>query len=346
MIFDTKSTKSTFACFITLALVALPAAAHHSGSIYDDERDVTLHGTVKNLRWANPHVIIEIDVTGETGAAATWAIEGLPPGGLRSAGWSAQSLDPGDQIIVSGNPARNANRKMILGHSIIKTDGTVLNMPSLRNRQGLPALDMATPISSINLSGRWVTRWNPEVASEFFGARAKWPLTQKGMAAMESYDSSMDPGAKCIPEPVPYVMIFPAGKQIEIGDEVTTIRDEMGMVREINMTVESHDGARYSDHGHSIARWEDDVLVVDTTHFADHRRGLALMGLPSGKQKHLVERFELSSNKTRMQYSYWLEDPEYLAEPVTGQMELVHRPDVPFISEPCDIENARNHLHF
>ena len=28
------------------------------------------------------------------------------------------------------------------------------------------------------------------------------------------------------------------------------------------------------------------------------------------------------------------------------QMDLVHRPDVPFISEPCDIENARNHLHF
>jgi hypothetical protein len=218
-------------------------------------------------------------------------------------------------------------------------------MPSLRNQDGLPPIDLPTPISSIGLSGRWVTRWNPEVASEFFGARAKWQLTQKGMEEMDSYDSSMDPGARCVPEPIPYVMIFPAGKQIVIDDKISTIRDEIGMVREVYMTIESHDGARYSDHGHSIAHWEDDVLVVDTTHFADHRRGLALMGLPSGKQKHLVERFELNPEKTSMKYSYRLEDPEYLAAPVVGQMELVYRPDVPFFSEPCDIENARNHLN-
>lgn len=161
---------------------------------------------------------------------------------------------------------------------------------------------------------------------------------------MDAYDSSMDPGARCVPEPIPYVMIFPAGKQIEIGDEISTIRDEVGMSREVHMTVESHDGARYSDHGHSVAHWEDGVLVVDTTHFSDHRRGLAFMGLPSGKQKHLVERFELNPQKTGMRYSYWLEDSEYLTEPVTGQIELVYRPDVTFVSEPCDIENARNHL--
>lgn len=331
--------------FITLSLMVLPAAAHHSGAIYDDDHDLNLHGTVKKFRWANPHVIIEIDVKGETGEAVTWAIEGLPPSGLRSAGWSSQSLKPGDEVIASGNPARNTDRKMILGHSVIKSDGTVLIMPSLRNQDGLPPVDLPTPIPSDDLSGRWVTRWNPQVASEFFAARAKWQLTQKGMAAMDRYESHMDPGARCIPEPIPYVMIFPAGKQIEINDEVSTIRDEIGMVREIHMTVDSHDGASYSDHGHSIAHWEDDALVVDTTHFNDHRRGLALMGLPSGKQKHLIERFELNPEKTTMKYSYQLEDPEYLAAPVVGQMELVYRPDVPFLSEPCDIENAGNHLN-
>ena len=334
----------TLACLITLAVITLPAAAHHSGAIYDDERDLNLHGTVKKVRWANPHVIIEIEVTGDAGETVRWAIEGLAPSGLRSAGWSPQSLNPGDQIIASGNPARNANRKIILGHSIVKTDGTILTMPSLKGRDGFPPVDLPTPILAHDLSGRWVTRWNAEAASEFFGARAKWQLTDKGMAAMDSYDSSMDPGAKCVPEPVPYVMIFPAGKQIEIDDQVSTIRDEIGMDRKVYMTLESHGDAHYSDHGHSIGHWEEDVLVVDTTHFANHRRGLALRGLPSGKLKHLVERFELNPEKTSMQYSYWLEDPEYLAEPVAGQIELVYRPDVPFLSEPCDIENAGNHL--
>ncbi|MGI9204022.1 MAG: DUF6152 family protein [Woeseiaceae bacterium] len=334
-----------FAWYMSLILAACPATAHHSGAIYDDGRDLNLHGTVAKIRWANPHVIVEIDVSGNTGETVRWAIEGLAPGGLRSAGWTPDSLKPGDQVVASGSPARNKNKKILLGHSIVKTDGSVLNMPNLRNRHGLPPVDQPTPLFAENLSGRWATRWDPVVASEFFGARAKWQLTDKGMAAMESYDSSMDPGAKCIPEPIPYVMIFPAGKKIDIGDQTSTILDEIGMNREIHMTIQSHEGADYSDHGHSIGRWEEDVLVVDTTHFTNHRRGLALMGLPSGKQKHLIERFELRPDKTSLQYTYWLDDPEYLAEPVSGQMEFVYRPDVPFFSEPCDIENARNHLN-
>jgi len=333
-----------FACFIAALFIASPVASHHSGALYDDQRELNLHGTVEKFRWANPHVIIEIDVADGAEGSTRWVIEGLPPSGLRSAGWSPESLEHGEQVIVSGNPARNPSRKLMLGHSIVKTDGTVLSMPSLRNRNGLPPVDQPNPILASDLSGRWATRWDPEVASEFFGARAKWKLTEKGVAAMDSYNSSIDPGAQCIPEPIPYVMIFPAGKQIEIGDQVTTIRDEIGMERKIFMTLESHDGAQYSDHGHSIGRWEGEVLVVDTTHFANHRRGLALMGLPSGKLKHLVERFELKPGKTSLRYSYWLEDPEYLAEPVAGQMEFVYRPDVPFFNEPCDIENARNHL--
>ena len=46
-----------------------------------------------------------------------------------------------------------------------------------------------------------------------------------------------------------------------------------------------------------------------------------------------------------MQYTYWLEDPEYLAKPTTGELELVYRPDRPFVSEPCDLESARRHLN-
>jgi hypothetical protein len=91
---NSKSITNRLACFITLALMVLPAAAHHSGAIYDDERDLRLLGAVKKFRWANPHVIIEIEVIKEAGETVTWAIEGLPPSGLRSAGWSPQSLNP------------------------------------------------------------------------------------------------------------------------------------------------------------------------------------------------------------------------------------------------------------
>lgn len=321
-----------------------PATAHHSGAMFDYERTVSLDATVTNLRWANPHVYIEVETKDALGNSVGWVIEGLAPSGMRSGGWSRQSIMPGEQIVVSGNPAKNPDRQVLLGTTVIKADGTLLEMPSLRSRRGLPPVDLPTPIAANSLSGRWVTRWNPEAASEFFGARAKWPLTEKGAAAMDSYDSSMDPGARCVLEPVPYVMIFPAGKSIEIGEEITTIRDELGMSRTVYMNTDSHDEADYSDQGHSMAWWEEDVLVIDTAKFADHRRGLALRGLASGKEKHLIERFELGPEKTSLTYTYWLEDSEYLAAPVTGQLALVYRPDVAFVSEPCDLESARRFL--
>jgi hypothetical protein len=327
--------------FVALFLIsALPAAAHHSGAMFDDERTVTLDATVTQLRWKNPHVYIEVETVDSAGRMVAWAIEGLAPSGMRSGGWSPSSLEPGDRIVVAGNPARNPDRNMMLGSSVIREDGIRLEMPSLQNRRGLPPVDLPTPIVADSLSGRWVTRWNPAAASEFFGARARWALTDKGAAAMDSYDASMDPGANCVPEPVPYVMIFPAGKSIRIGDEMTIIRDELGMERSVHMNAKSHDDATYADHGHSIGRWEADTLVVDTTHFSSHRRGLALRGLPSGPGKHLVERFELGPDRTTMRYTYWLEDPEYLAEPRSGELELVYRPDVPFVSEACDLTSA------
>lgn len=338
-----RSFPRTFGLTVTFLFVTLPVTAHHSGAMYDNERNITLNGTVKTFRWANPHVYIEIETTNGAGDSVDWYIEALPPAGMRAGGWTRQSLVPGDQVIISASPAKNNDRRIALGHAVIKTDGTRLAIPSLR-RGGPPSVDLAVPIAANSLSGRWVTRWNPEVASQFFQPLTSWSLTDNGIAAVDRYKSTMDPGSKCIPEPVPYVMIFPAGKSLEIGDVLTTFRDELGTERKIHMNVDTHDGAQFSIHGHSIGWWEDSVLVVDTTHFVDHRRGLAFPGLASGQQKHLIERLELGADNTTMRYSYWLEDPEYLAEPVSGKLELVYRPDRPFITDPCDLESASRYL--
>lgn len=329
---------------VALLLVSLQVAAHHSGSMYNDKRSIKLQGTVANFKWANPHVYIEFETKSDTGENVTWFIEGLAPAGMIANGWTRISLVPGEKITVTGSPARTSNVRKILGHAFIKADGTLLEIRTTRSGGGPPPVDLPVPIVAADLSGRWATRWNPKVVAGFMRPQESWSLTEKGLAAMESYNSSLDPGINCVPEPSPYVMIWPSGKSLEIGEDIIVIRDELGVERYVNMNVDSHDGAVYSDQGHSIGTWEDDVLVVDTTHFADHRRGLAFAGLASGSQKHLIERFELSSDHTTMQYSYWLEDPEYLAEPTTGKLEMVYRPDRPFVSEPCDLDNARRHL--
>ena len=338
-----KAALPLIASFLIL-LLSLSGKAHHSSAIYDDQRTVRLQGTVVRFKWTNPHIYIDVVDTNAAGADVVWVIEGLPPTGMSSGGWSRDSLELGEHITVEGNPARISGRLKILGQSVIKENGTILEIPSTRRPDGPQPVDLPNPLVAVSLSGRWATRWNSEVVSQFMRPQNSWSLTEKGLAAMDSYNASLDPGIQCTPEPSPYVMIWPSGKSLDISDGTILIADELGVQRTVHMDVGSHVGALYSDQGHSIGRWEDDVLVVDTTHFLDHRRGLAFAGLPSGIQKHLVERFELSQDKTTLQYSFWLEDPDYLLEPVTGQLVLVYRPDRPFVMEPCDLDSAGRHM--
>jgi Family of unknown function (DUF6152) len=313
------------------------ALAHHSLAGFDLERPLTLEGTVTRFDWANPHVYIEMAIEREGGEREIWQVQAEPPSSMVLQGWSRSSLAVGERITVDARPSRNPQRRMALGGRVRKADGTELD---IRPRP-LPPPKRLTAAPS--LAGQWLTEFDPDVADAFLEPLATWPLTEKGAAAAESYNDVDNPSKNCVDEPVPYVMVYRNAKTIERDGDRVIIRDSYGGARTIHLNVDSHTDAPYSSQGHSIGRWTGAVLEVDSARFTEHRRGNAF-GLPSGRQKHLVERFALSADGTHATYTFRLEDPEYLAEPVTGALELVHRPDVPSIDERCDPEIARRYL--
>jgi hypothetical protein len=330
---------------ILLVIVNSAVFAHHSTVIFDVDRDIRIEGEVVKLRWANPHVYIQIREYSGSDEERIWNIEGQTPSGMSRHGWTSESLRPGDRVTVVANPPRDVNRRVALGHTVLKEDGTSLFIPHAIRRRDDSMSEQTTQYAATSLEGHWITKWNPDTAMGFLRARDLWRLTEKGLVAMENYDNSQNPGNECVPEPVPFVMIWPNGKFIELGDTEVVIHDELGPERRIDMESDDHSGAEESESGHSIGRWEDGVLLVDTTRFTPHRRGLAVGGLPSGREKHLLERFRLSEDKSSIHYEFHLEDPEYLAASVAGKLELEFRPDLPFINEPCDLENARIYLN-
>ena len=92
--------------------------------------------------------------------------------------------------------------------------------------------------------------------------------------------------------------------------------------------------------GHSIGSWEGEVLVVDTTLFSDSRTG-NLNGVPGGSQKHVVERYQLSEDRTQLLLEFVVEDPEYMVEPMIGRVAWDYAPDREIMPFGCDPENAR-----
>src|SRR5688572_3695754 len=96
-------------------------------------------------------------------------------------------------------------------------------------------------------------------------------------------------------------------------------------------------------HGHSLARWQDGVLIVETRNFTANPIGIT-DGLPSSTEKHLVERFARNAAGQSLLYSFELTDPVYLAAPLPGAMRWLHRPNVDFELVPCDPEVTRSFL--
>ena len=116
--------------------------------------------------------------------------------------------------------------------------------------------------------------------------------------------------------------------------------------RMIHMDGRAHpENGERTNQGHSIGRWEGEVLVVDTRLFADHRAPIRgpNEGVPSGAQRHVVERFHLSEDRTRLIVDFVVEDPEYLGEPFSGSLELYHAPELEMLGFNCDPESIERY---
>jgi hypothetical protein len=95
---------------LALAMPAAPALAHHSFAMFDQKQTFTINAVITQFQWANPHCWVEADVPGGNGAHKGYthvALEMNALSGLRSAGWNAQTLKPGDKVVIEYHPMRD-----------------------------------------------------------------------------------------------------------------------------------------------------------------------------------------------------------------------------------------------
>src|SRR5262249_50507477 len=93
-----------------LPLAAGAAFAHHSFAMFDAEKLLTQPGVVKELEWTNPHVWLHIMAMDETGRARDWGFEMQAVAAASSGGWRADTVKPGDKVIVEFHPLKDGSR--------------------------------------------------------------------------------------------------------------------------------------------------------------------------------------------------------------------------------------------
>lgn len=119
---------SRILCAATAALflMAVRMPAHHSfASEYDENKRVTISGTVTEFKWSNPHAWLYVEGTDEAGKSAKWNFELGSPNGLIRRGWKKLELKKGDHVTVTGFGAKDADNIANAG-IVIMPDGRQL----------------------------------------------------------------------------------------------------------------------------------------------------------------------------------------------------------------------------
>ena len=319
-----------------LLLCPVSVTAHHHRINFLDTT-IAFYGEITRVDWANPHVYLFVDAEDNSGNIVRWQIESGSTPSLTRRGLSRDTLKVGDMVTVRGNPDRNPERKRLVASSFTNSDGTNY---VLRGR--VPNSATSPQASANSIAGIWQSIGGPYDRTK---AATHLPLTDAGEAAAAVFSVNNDPFADCVPPPVPDSLSTPYLHEIIIGDGTLTLREEYWEIdRTVYMDGRPHpDNGPRTNQGHSIGRWEGEVLVVDTVLFDDHAFGNG-SGIPNGTQKHIVERYSLTDNGTTLSIDYVLEDPEYLAEPVTDTRQWRYAPELELLPNQCDLENARRYV--
>jgi hypothetical protein len=338
---DRMRTSTSILAALGASLAGLgPAHAHHSAAAYDTSEEVTFEGVIAEFGWKNPHIYITLEVAGPDGAIVEQEIEAGSSSVLLPLGLAADSVSPGEHVVVRANPSRRGSGRMALGRTLTKDDGTVLPL-YIGERSIRPPVEARAE----SIAGTW---FSPLSAFAGLGGarRSSWTLTEAGQASIDAYDgTTQSVHAQCIPIGAPALMVYPVAMVVTMeADRVVFDIDWMTSQRVVHLDQAEHPAdLEPSLQGHSIGWWEGDTLVIDTVGFAPHREGLGF-GLASGAGKHLVERFSVSEDGRHLDYAVTVEDPEYVVGTGSYAAQWDYRPDLTASGLPCDLEIAQRFL--
>jgi hypothetical protein len=172
----------------------------------------------------------------------------------------------------------------------------------------------------VDLSGVWIVRGSTDIPGDPPYQPWARELWTKRKADKSKQD---DPATWCLPNGVVRVTSLPY-KIVQTPKLVVLLSEgNTHSFRRFFLDGRTHnlDLEPNSWTGDSIAKWEGDILVVDTIGFND-RTWLDDTGKPHSDELHVVERYR-RPEPGLLQVEYTVEDPKALTKPFTFQRTFV-----------------------
>jgi hypothetical protein len=353
---------------IVAVALARPAFGHHGGGTFDSSREVQYQGVLTRVDFVNPHSWIYFDVTERDGTVSHHRCELRAAQVLRRSGWTPEMFKPGQRITIEGSPDKIDPNSCYL-NTVILQDGSRADRYGQFEKAPLPVSNRAPrlPSGQLNISGDWapeqLVMTDPRgrrgalvplsTAKQYqpgegritlpnsgrggpqrFGSTELTDAGARAVAAFDLFSVKDNPRLRCETTSIIFDWTFdgPVNRITQHAHEIVLQYGQLGFVRTVHMNEASHPATlQPSLGGHSIGRWEGDVLIVDTVGF---RPGMLSPPVPSSDKLHIVERFSLDSKTMMLTRSYTAEDPVYLKGTYAGS-DVVQVADIPFGPSPC-----------
>lgn len=327
---------------LVLILLSTSALAHHGyGGRYDQSTVTEMEGEVVRKLWQNPHIRLSIkDANGDV-----WNLEGGTASNLINAGFTENLVQIGDQIRVAGFPSAAGRKEMIVRNILLPSGSEMVMDPNrVAPRWGTNDLilgqspprvtigDSSSP--ELGIFRTWITVTGDPASKGIFPEAAdaslvwRYPLTAEAYAAVDAFDPATDNPLQdyCLGKGMPMVMDQPwAMVFTDRGDNILMQMQEFDSVRTIYMTESTDTPMQASMFGFSTGYWEDETLVVETSHISWSY--FSQIGVPQTEDSIIVERFTPVEQGSRLNYQLIATDAEVFTEPVVLQKYWISDPN-------------------
>jgi hypothetical protein len=355
---------ATAAAALTVSTTTL---AHHGFGRFDRSKEVEFTGVITGIDFVNPHSYLHFDAVTADGENIAMRCEMRAATLMRRSGWSAEMFVIGAPATVFGFGHRDDPASCYL-EDITIGDAPGFNRNDQFTTDAVDVSDrpLRLPSGEPNISGDWAQeqyviavppggRGGALVPKSMIAAvesgelaiadvpPSGWgprpvTLTDRGQAeadAFEMWSPEDNPRLRCRPTSIIFDWVFD-GAVNRIAQEEDRIVINYGLYsfeRVIHMDMDEHPAdIEPSYAGHSIGRWEGDVLVVDTVGFEP---GVIAAPVRHSDRLHIVERFSLDPQTMALTREYVAEDPVYFTDQYVGS-DTVLVADVPYVAHPCD----------
>lgn len=313
---------------IAASSVAFP---HHSTRVfYDYDDDLEIEGRITWVLWKNPHIRFNLTRTDDGGPGEVWELEAGSVNTLERVGIGPDTLQVGDVVRVAGPPSRRGLNSIYVSNVLFESGREV----SLQGNQQLRWTEQGQAVAAEETEpseaepvpdAEDIFRvWSPSYQDRVLNL----PFTAQTVEARDNWDPlAEDPALKCIPPGMPSIMDnpYPVAFQMQ-GDDIVLRLEEWDAVRIIHMNSDvDMASVPASPMGHSVGRWEDGTLVVETTKI-DYPY-FDSSGAPQSGQVEVTERFTVSAEEARLYHHVVVVDPAVFTAPAEISRHYDWNPD-------------------